>query len=244
MQFFPAVALLIRDLSSCVDASINNKRPSGPFHDQLLSTEHMQIWGLFVGFGSYCIPLCETLFFACPLRKEVQCRDLSANPYKKACLCDLTHSVIFISDTAVPWCASTTSCWTCRCVHFTLLNYEWKAVPSKSQIILQTVFKREIVCLVKLQISKVTNGSCLSLHNGLNFDLWNKHCPRKMQFLGSLLMCKRGKLTLEMSSVGDGLSPVQIDSKAHSSSTGIGHNQSFTVKQPKQNRNLKDVRIN
>lgn len=44
-------------------------------------------------------------------------------------------------------------------------------------------------------------------------------------------MCERGKLALEMSSVGDWLNPVQINSKAHSSSTVIGHNLSFAVKQ-------------
>lgn len=44
-------------------------------------------------------------------------------------------------------------------------------------------------------------------------------------------MCERGKLALEKSSVGDGLGPVQIGSKAHSFSTGIGHNQSFSLKQ-------------
>ena len=84
---------------------------------------------------------------------------------------------------------------------------------------------------MKLQISKAANGSCLILRNGLNFYQGDKHCPREMQFSGSSLMYGRGKSALEKSSVGDGLGSVQLDSKAHSSSTGIGHNQSFSVKQ-------------
>lgn len=51
-----------------------------------------------------------------------------------------------------------------------------------------------------------------------------------MQFLGSWLICERGKLTLEKSS-GHGFNSLQINSKAHSTSAGIGHNWSFPVKQ-------------
>lgn len=83
MQFFPVAALLGRGLFSCVDAGINQKELLDRFVEQLLSTEHMQIWGLFVGFGSYYIHLHETLCLACPLRTEVQRHDLSVNPYKK-----------------------------------------------------------------------------------------------------------------------------------------------------------------
>lgn len=83
MQFFPAATLLRRDLFSCVDAGINGKELLDHFIEQLLSTEHMQVRGLFVGFGSYRIPLRETTCFAFPLRKEVQHHDLSANPDKK-----------------------------------------------------------------------------------------------------------------------------------------------------------------
>ena len=83
MQFFAVVALLRRDSFSCVDAGINGEELLDHFIEQLLSAEHRQVQGLFVGFGSYHIPLCETLCFACPLRKEVQPHDLSANPYKK-----------------------------------------------------------------------------------------------------------------------------------------------------------------
>lgn len=82
-MFFAATALLRRDLISCVGAGINGKELLDHFIQQLLSAEHVQVQVLFVGFGSYCIPFCKTLCFACPLRKEVQCRDLSANPYKK-----------------------------------------------------------------------------------------------------------------------------------------------------------------
>lgn len=77
-------------------------------------------------------------------------------------------------------------------------------------------FQIEIVCLVKLQITKLTNGSCLVLHNGLNFCQWNKHWPEG----NTVLLCERGKMALETSSVGEVFSPVQ-DSKAHSSSTGM-----------------------
>lgn len=83
MQFFAVTALLTRDLFSCVDVRLNAKELLDHCIEQLLSTEHLQVQGLFVGFGSCHIPLFETLCFACPLRKEIQYHDLSANPYRK-----------------------------------------------------------------------------------------------------------------------------------------------------------------
>lgn len=70
-MLFAAAALLRRDLISCVDAGINGKELLDYFIEQLLSAEHTQVQVLFVGFGSYRVPFCKTLCFACPLKKEV-----------------------------------------------------------------------------------------------------------------------------------------------------------------------------
>lgn len=66
MQLFASAAVLGGDLFNSVDAGIMGKELLDHFIEQLLSTEHMPVKRWFVEFGSCCIPLCETICFACP----------------------------------------------------------------------------------------------------------------------------------------------------------------------------------
>lgn len=119
MQLLAAAALLGRELFHCVDAGLIGEELLGRITEQLLSMEHMEVKSLFVRFGSFHIPLYETML-CLSIKEGSSVPQFKCEPREKPCPCD--RSVI--CDTAVPWCASSSRHWTCTYSPFIPVNYE------------------------------------------------------------------------------------------------------------------------